>query len=78
MYRWGYVPPPPRDIKDARFQMMDALWEHWYGNTPQGMDILVNIANFVAERTLDGETFEGPAESGQKEGYYDVTADATP
>lgn len=59
-FKVPYKPPPPRNREQAEDRLLDALWEHWYGRTKEGKDILLDIAIYVQERTLDGSYEKAP------------------
>lgn len=50
-----YLPePPPRNILQAEDRLQEALWEHWWGRGSEAKDLLAQVAEFCAERTLNG------------------------
>lgn len=60
-----FIPPPPKTPGQAQHQLFEAQYEKWFGNDKEAFEILINVANYCAERSLSGETQQGSEEESQ-------------
>jgi hypothetical protein len=76
MYFSLFDPPVVKNRVQAERALWDALWDYHFGRVIDAREGLEVIANFVAERTLDGSYTNVPEQIPAQESATDETGAA--